>query len=555
MSSLEPVALPLQLNIAERFLTARLAEEASSIALYAGEETLSYADVDRLASRFGGLLSELGVEPEQRVLIALPDIPAFVGALFGTLKLGAVVVMVNRELGQPEIEYFYQYTRAKVAVVHYGDLERFYAASGLSTAASPGGSVASDVAASAGGEGAATDGAATVGAPRGPRRLIVVGAPEGAVLPAHAVSFEALEARLPSALPCYPTHRDDPAIWLFSGGTTGQPKAVVQSHRSFANTTELYARRTLGMTSKDITLSVPKLYFGYATGSNLLFPFSVGGSTILFPERCTAERLFELISRHRPTVLIHVPTMVSKMLDSPLAQEADLSCLRLATSAGEALPSELYRRWKRQFGVELLDGLGTAEMWHVFITNRLGDVREGTLGRVVEGFEVEVRDEEGRPLPRGETGWLWVRGGSRAAGYHQQHDKSCQAFRGEWYVSGDMISMDDEGYVTYAGRGDDMLKVGGKWLSPAQVEGCLLRHPRVSECAVVGVPDEQGLVKPHAFVLTRGMPEPGLEAALIEQVRRELEPYKAPRQVHLMTELPRTHLGKIDRGKLRTLAG
>ncbi len=542
MSSFEPVALPPQLNIAERFLMARLKEEAESTALYAGEETLSYADVDRLASQFGGLLSELGVEPEQRVLIALPDIPAFVGALFGTLKLGAVVVMVNRELGQPEIEYFYQYTRAKVAVVHYGELERFYAASGLSGAAS------------AGDSGAAANGTAT-GAPRGPRSLIVVGAPEGATLPAHAVSFEALKARLPSVLPCYPTHRDDPAIWLFSGGTTGQPKAVVQSHRSFANTTELYARRTLRMMSKDITLSVPKLYFGYATGSNLLFPFSVGGSAILFPERCTAERLFELILRHQPTILIHVPTMVSKMLESPLAQEADLSCLRLATSAGEALPSELYRRWKGHFGVELLDGLGTAEMWHVFITNRPGEVREGTLGRVVEGFEVEVRDDEGRLLPRGETGWLWVRGGSRAAGYHQQHDKSCQAFRGEWYVSGDMISMDDEGYVTYAGRGDDMLKVGGKWLSPAQVEGCLLGHPQVSECAVVGVPDEQGLIKPHAFVLTRGAPEPGLEAALIEQVRRELEPYKAPRHVHLMTELPRTHLGKIDRGKLRSLAG
>src|SRR5690606_34348838 len=208
------------------------------------------------------------------------------------------------------------------------------------------------------------------------RKLVVVGAPADAELPGGndgdgglCVSYEAASHGLPDSLECFPTQRDDPAIWLFSGGTTGQPKAVIQTHRSFANTTELYGRRVLGLTERDITLSVPKLYFGYATGSNLLFPISVGAACVLFPERCSAEKLFELIARHRPTVLINVPTMIGKLLSHERAESADLSCLRLATSAGEALPEELYQRWKQRFGVEVLDGLGTAEMWHVFISN------------------------------------------------------------------------------------------------------------------------------------------------------------------------------------------
>lgn len=530
-SAFEPVDLPVSLNIAQRFLVDRLPTHGDKTALYCGDRELSYAAVDRMANRFGQLFRELGVEPEQRVMIALPDLPEFAAALFGALKLGAAVVMVNKDLSPEEIEYFYSYTRAKVVAVHYEQLAQFAAA-----------------ALTARGAGAAPM----------LRKLVVVGAPADAELPGGndgdgglCVSYEAASAGLPDSLDCFPTQRDDPAIWLFSGGTTGQPKAVIQTHRSFANTTELYGRRVLGLTERDITLSVPKLYFGYATGSNLLFPFSVGAACVLFPERCSAEKLFELIARHRPTVLINVPTMIGKLLSHERAESADLSCLRLATSAGEALPEELYQRWKQRFGVEVLDGLGTAEMWHVFISNRLGDVKPGSLGRVVEGFEVKVCDDAGNELPRGETGWLWVRGDSRAICYHQQHDKSLEAFRGQWYISGDMISMDQDGYVTYGGRGDDMLKVGGKWLSPAQVENCLLEHPSVKECAVVGVVDDEGLTKPHAFVIPREQVA-GLEQGLIDFVRQRLEPYKAPRAVHLMGDLPRTHLGKIDRGKLRS---
>src|SRR5438093_5138517 len=433
---------PEQFNIADYFLDARIREgkgERPAVLTDAG--TLTYREIQALANRFGHVFTESGVEPEQRVMIALPDGPGFVGALFGTLKIGAAVVMANPQLKPDAIAYFYDYTRARVVVAHRDTVDAFRSAA------------------------------------RGARHLktiLVIGDDE----------FDERLARAPAALDLFPTHRDDAALWLFSGGTTGQPKPAVQTHTSFANTTECYAKGTIGYSERDVTLSVPKLYFGYATGSNLLFPFSVGAATALFPEATTAEVLFQKIARFRPTILINVPTMINQMVSHPAASKQDLSCLRLATSAGEALPAELYDRWKRTFGVELLDGLGTAEMWHIFISNRPGHVRPGTLGTVVPGFEVKVCDDAGRELPNGEVGALWVRGGSRAIGYWQQMEKTKQGFLGEWYVSGDMVRRDADGYFTYCGRADDLLKVSGKWLAPQEVENCLLQHPAVQEVAV-----------------------------------------------------------------------
>jgi acyl-coenzyme A synthetase/AMP-(fatty) acid ligase len=296
---------------------------------------------------------------------------------------------------------------------------------------------------------------------------------------------------------------------------------------------------------------VPKLFFGYAMGSNLLFPFALGAASILFPERATPEVLFQLIARFHPTILINVPTMVNHMVNHPEAARQDLSSLRLSTSAGEALPIELYHRWKHTFGVELLDGLGTAEMWHIFISGRVGAVKPGTVGQVVPGFEVKVCDDAGNPLADAEIGWLWVRGNSRAIGYWQQMDKTKLGFRGDWYVSGDLVSRDADGYFTYCGRGDELLKVAGKWLAPAEVESCLLEHPDVAEVAVVGVVDVHGLTKPHAFVVPRTF-RAGLDEELKSFVRDRLEPYKHPRAVVFLEALPRTHLGKVDRGRLRS---
>ncbi len=495
-------------NIADFFLDARVREgKGADPALLTASGAHTYAEVQALASRFGHVLADSGVDVEHRVLIALPDTPEFVGALFGALKLGAVVVMANPGLPRAEIEYLLSYTRARALVVHRETAAPFAEAA------------------------------------RGSRFV-------KSVLTVGDAAFDRRLEAAPPTLDTFPSHRDDPAIWLFSGGTTGRPKAVIQTHRSFANTAECYGKQVIGYTKTDITLSVPKLYFGYATGSNLFFPFMAGAQAALFPEPATADQVFENIRRFRPTVLINVPTMILKMVSHPRAREQDLSSLRVCTSAGEALPAEIYRKWKETFGVELLDGLGTAEMWHIFVSNRPGDVRPGTLGTVVPGFEVKVCDDEGRELPAGETGWLWVRGDSRAIGYWQHMEKTVQGFRGEWYVSGDLIAKDAEGYVTYCGRGDEMLKVSGKWLAPQEVEGCLLQHPDVAEACVVGVEDRSGLVKPRAYVVSRDRRD-GLEEELKTFVRERLDPYKHPREVVFVDALPRTHLGKVDRGKLR----
>ena len=467
---------PERFNIAEYFLGDRIREgrgDRRALLTDGGETT--YAEIEALANRYGNLLRDAGVRPEERVLIALPDGPDFVGALFGAVRIGAVGVMLNPYLRREEISYFLRYTRGTVLLVDSRRASSFREG-------------ASAVAADGTEDGTGIDWSEGMS---GPRETFVVDDPDFA---------KRLRGR-PATLNPFPTHRDDPALWLFSGGTTGRPKGVVQTHASFANTTECYGKRVLGLTEDDVTLSVPKLFFGYATGSNLFFPFSVGAAAVLFPERCTPDVLFEKIGKFGPTVLVNVPTMIRHMVEHAEAADRDLSCLRLATSAGEALPPELHRRWREMWGVPLLDGLGTAEMWHIFLSNRPDEVHPGTLGRVVPGFEVRVCDDEGRELPDGEVGWLRVRGGSRALGYWQRAEATADAFRGAWYVSGDMVVRDEAGVFRYCGRGDDMLKVKGKWLSPGEVEDCLLRHTAVADAAVVGVPTRAGLVEAVAWVV------------------------------------------------------
>jgi benzoate-CoA ligase family protein len=512
-----PFEPPETFNSAGYFLDDRVREGAGARpALHTDTGTLTYREVQALANRFGNLLGAEGVHPEQRVIVALPDGPAFVAAVFGALKMGAVVVMVNPHLRPAALREVLAYSRAAAAFVD--------------------------------GAGAGVFTEACAGLPRPPLLFDV-----------DDDRFAACIGMASAELEAFPTHRDDPAIWLFSGGTSGRPKAVVQPHRSFANTTELYGKRILRLTGDDVTLSVPRLFFGYALGSGILFPFAVGAAAVLFPERPTPEAVFARIARHRPTVLVNVPTMVQQMVAHPDARAQDLSSLRLATSAGEALPVELHRRWDETFGVELLDGLGTAEMWHIFLSNRPGEVRPGTLGRPVPGFDVRIRDDDGRDLPAGAVGALWVRGGSRALGYWQNLEATARAFRGEWYVSEDMLSRDDAGYFTYAGRGDDLLKVAGRWLAPGEVENCLVQHPGVREAAVVGVVEADGLTRPWAYVVGagaglgagEGVGVGALEEELARWVRERLESYKVPRRFVFLEALPRTHLGKVDRGKLR----
>ena len=352
------------------------------------------------------------------------------------------------------------------------------------------------------------------------------------------------------------THRDDIAIWLYTSGSTGHPKGAVHLQHDLPYNTEAFARRTMGVNENDLTVSVPKLFFGYATGTNLLFPFAAGGATALFAERSTPQKIFEVIEKYRPTILTTVPTMINAMLNVEDARTRDLSSIRFCYSAGEALPSELYHRWKDTFGVEICDGIGSAEMFHIYITNRPGDVKPGSLGRIVTGYEAKIVDAEAREVPTGEMGTLKIKGDSSALCYWNAHEKSKETFIGDWCTTGDQCHIDEEGYYWYHGRTDDMLKVGGVFVAPSEIENCLLQHEAVLECAVVGHDEGDGLVKPKAFVVARSNHETGnaLAEDIKQFVKARIAAYKYPRWIEFVPSLPKNDRGKIDRKLLKTFS-
>ncbi len=507
-------------NMASYFLDQRLAEgrgDHPAVIDEAGCHT--YQQVHDRAAALCGALWAHGVRPEDRCLIGLFDGVEFAESFFGVLKAGAVVAMVNPELPDEDYRYYLRYTRCRALIVDAGLLRRI--APLLSQADCL-------------------------------RVIVVVG---GDVHIGHPGAPGVPLLRFDDACAgprreTYPTSKDDPAVWLFTSGSTGKPKAAVHFHHDFPYNTEGYARQVLGICRDDVTLAVPKLFFGYATGSNLMFPFAVGATTVLFRERATPERLLALIARHRVTVLTSVPTMINRMLEHD--PHADLRPLRVCISAGEALPEELYRRWLLAYGVEILDGIGSAELFHIYISNRFGEVRLGSLGRLVPGYEAKVMRGDGTEAEPGEIGTLHVRGDSAALCYWQAHEKSKETLRGDWVVSGDLFHRDPEGFFFYDGRADDLLKVGGIFVSPLEVEGVLLRHPRVVEVAVVGEENESGLVRALAYVVVRGEGAgDALAEELIQFVKATLARYKAPSRVEFVSALPRSDRGKVLRRVLR----
>ncbi|HEY0082912.1 MAG TPA: benzoate-CoA ligase family protein [Pyrinomonadaceae bacterium] len=513
------IEFPERFNMADYFLyhNVEAAGRDGKVCLYFEDERYTYADAVRQSNRAGNaLVRECGVRVEDRVLIVLPDCPEFAWVWFGASRAGAVITMVNPLLPAADYVYYLEYTRARAAIIHESLLDTFTEAA------------------------------------RGAKHLqkiLVVGRERG-----EFASFAEVVEAMPDELAPADTHRDDVAIWLFTSGSTGHPKGAVHLHHDLPFNTECYAKRVLGINEHDLTVSVPKLFFGYATGTNLLFPFAVGGATALFKERSTPEKLFEVIERYRPTVLTSVPTMINGMLNVEGAgRERDLSSLRFCLSAGEALPIELYERWMKTFGVEILDGIGSAEMFHIYITNRLGDVRPGSLGRIVEGYEAQVIDAEGREVATGEMGTLRVSGDSAALCYWQAHEKSKETFAGDSCTTGDQFHVDAEGYYWYHGRTDDMLKVSGVYVAPVEIEGCLLQHEAVRECAVIGHDAGDHLVKPKAFIVLREnfAPSDELAAAIKEFVKTHLALYKYPRWIEFVASLPKNDRGKIDRRKLK----
>ena len=351
------------------------------------------------------------------------------------------------------------------------------------------------------------------------------------------------------------THADQFAFWLYSSGSTGQPKGTVHSHANLYWTAELYGKPILGVREDDIVFSAAKLFFAYGLGNGLTFPLSVGATTILMAERPTTAAVFERLKQHRATLFCGVPTLYVAMLASADLPARDQVSLRICASAGESLPREIGERFSAHFGCDVLDGLGSTEMLHIFLSNRSGELRYGATGKPVPGYQVALRDESGAPVAQGEVGDLFIQGPSAALLYWGNREKTEATFQGGWVKSGDKYSLDADGYYHYAGRSDDMLKVSGQYVSPIEVESALMGHPAVLECAVVGKPDGTGLIKTVAYVVLRESEQNGaaLEADLKAFVKTRLTPHKYPREIIFATDLPKTATGKIQRFKLREL--
>lgn len=511
--------LPRDLNITSYFLDRNLTEgRGERTALITPGGRVTYAQLAALTNRVGNVLRGLGVGQEERVLLALSDGVEFVASWFACQKIGAVTAEVYTFLHPKDYAYYLDYTRARVVVVDVATVGRIRDA---------------------------------VSTSRHRPWLLVVGAGRETSLREQEVSFDELVAAAPEDLAAAPTTRDDIAIWKFTTGSTGRPKACVHVVESPVLNYLGYARGVLDLSDADLVLPVPKLFFGYARDLAALYPLAVGGAGLVFPGRSTPELIFELIAEHRPTILVNVPTMMQAMLDHPDAAHQDLGCLRLCTSAGEALPEALHRRFTETFGVEVVEGIGSSEAYHIYISNRPGRVRPGSLGEVVPGYGARVVDEDGHDLTDGQVGRLWIRG-TAALMYWRDRAASVRTFAGDTVMSGDLVERDPGGCFQYRGRADDLLKVGGMWVAPNEIETCLIDHPDVVHCAVVGV-EHEGLTLSCAYVVLR--PQASLDAdAVRDFVRARLAPHKVPREVRFVTELPTTGSGKVDRSALRALA-
>jgi benzoate-CoA ligase len=518
-----PPEFPDDFNMADYFVFSNLeAGRGEKLAIYFEDREISYREVADKVMRVVRNLVADGLLPEQRVLVCMQDRPEFVYAWFGALKAGAVVTQINPLLPAADYEYYLGYVKPQFAFVDEQSLPEFSKALANSRHCGRG------------------------------QNLIVA----GTTLVAHK-SFDEWTARESNAEP-WPTKKDDPAVWLFTSGTTGKSKGAVHPHFHFAFNAEVYAKNFIGICESDITISGARLFFGYATGTNLMFPFAVGASIILFREAPTPELLFDKTAQYRATVFTSVPTLINKMLQTPKEKRRDISSLRFMWSAGEALPRDLHARWDATFGVPIIDGIGSAESFHIYISNRPGDIRPGSLGRLVPGYEAKLVDDDGRDVAQGDVGTLWLKGDSAALYYHSAYEKSKEHLRGGWIVSGDKFRQDADGYWYYEGRGDDLLKSGGIYVSPHEVENCLMQHDAVRECCVVGRKDENGLEKPLALIVLKEefRTSPALETELIEFAKARLARYKAPHWIQVESNpLPRNDRDKIDRLKLRTQHG
>jgi len=502
------IEIPREYNAAHDLLERNMRiGRAEKIAFHDDAGSITYAALAERANRFGSGLLALGLRMEDRVLLALHDTIDFPSAFLGAIKAGIVPIAVNTLLTAKDFEYMLSDSRARALVVSEALLPQFKPV-----------------------------------LERLPflKHVIVSG----------TQSYADVLAKGRPALDPAPTTRDDACFWLYSSGSTGMPKGTVHAHSSMIETAELYARGVLGIRESDVVFSAAKLFFAYGLGNSLSFVMAAGATAVLMAERPTPAAVFKRLKERKPSIFYGVPTLYAAMLADPGFPKKEELALRICVSAGEALPPQISKSSRERTDLEILDGIGSTEMLHIFLSNRAGDFRYGTTGKAVPGYELRLVDEQGKAVQQGELGELEICGPTSAMYYWNNRAKSRATFVGGWTKSGDKYLQDADGFYVYGGRTDDMLKVGGIWVSPAEVEAALVSHPSVLEAAVIGKEDEQRLVKPKAFVVLK----PGataLDEELKAHVKAKLAPYKYPRWIEFASELPKTATGKIQRFKLR----
>lgn len=501
------VKLPDRFNVAVPFIDRHVGEgRGDKAAIRTMHETVTYAELAERVNRAGNALLALGLKPGDRLLMVVKDCPAFFYLFWGAIKAGIVAVPPNTLLRAPDYAYMFEDSGCKLVVYSpefAGEIEPAL------------------------------------------KQVSVKALTVDAFLAGMAKAAAQLEPHLAA-----PT---DDCFWLYSSGSTGRPKGAVHAQRDMVVTSELYGVRVLGVTEKDINYSAAKLFFAYGLGNGMTFPLWTGGTAILDDRRPTPDITFDNIENFKPTIFYGVPTLYAAQLAALDARLRDLSSLRACVSAGEALPADMFRRWNEKTGTLILDGIGSTEALHIFIGNRLDDHRPGTSGKPVPGYEVRILDESGKPVTKGESGRLWIRAESTAKCYWNKPEKTAETMVDGWVNTGDTYRQDADGYFIYEGRSDDMLKVGGIWCSPIEIESCLIGHPAVLEAAVVGHADADQLIKPKAMVVLKQADGGGMALTdeLMALCKKTLAPYKYPRWVEYVAELPKTATGKIQRFKLR----
>ena len=514
------IILPDEFNAATYFIDRHIVEgRGQKIAIECEEQRLTYQQLFKMVNRVGNCLRKLGVRIEERVFLLLFDTPEFAASFFGAIKIGAVPVPINTLLKPADYNYLLNDSRARIAIVSEDLLPLIKAI------------------------------------PRHSLKFLEAILVVGTVSWPGILNFDDALSESPSTLDAMPTSKDDAAFWLYSSGSTGRPKACVHLQHDMVVSSEAYAKGILNITDSDRCFSVSKLFFAYGLGNGLYFPLSVGATSILLPGPPRPDRVFEVIERSRPTLFFSVPSNYASLLGhvSQGDRDFDLSSVRWAVSAGEALPAVIFYRFQERFGVEILDAIGSTEALHMMIANRPGHVRPGSSGQVIPGFEARIVDDNNRQLAPGETGNLIVKADSVCAYYWNQHEKTKDTIEGHWIRTGDKYYQDDDGYFWYAGRSDDMLKVSGVWVSPIEIESVLLEHVAVQEAAVVARPDEQQIPRTVACVVAREGFESNsaLASELQAFVESRLASFKRPHHVEFHTELPKTATGKLQRFRLR----